>query len=290
MPSRFWRNRPCLPLSMSDSDFSGRLPGPVTGRPRRPLSNSESTASWSIRFSLLTMISGAPRSSSRLRRLFRLITRRYRSLRSEVAKRPPSSCTIGRRSGGMTGTASRTMPCGLLPVLRNASTTLSRLSARTLRWPLPLAMVSRRDSTSASMSKDSRRFWIAVAPMCPSKYLPNQFFISRYSISSPIRSWTFRLLKVSHTSLRRSISRWARSRSCFISRSAPSLTLRRWSALAPSASRAARSSSSFLARSSIDWSRRFSRRSRSSCTLPSREDRSRCRASSSTEVIMYAAK
>jgi hypothetical protein len=25
---------------MSDSDFSGRLPGPVTGRPRRPLSNS----------------------------------------------------------------------------------------------------------------------------------------------------------------------------------------------------------------------------------------------------------
>ena len=40
LPSRFWRNRPCLPFSMSDSDFSGRLPGPVTGRPRRPLSNS----------------------------------------------------------------------------------------------------------------------------------------------------------------------------------------------------------------------------------------------------------
>jgi hypothetical protein len=73
-----------------------------------------STASCSIRFSLLTMISGAPRSSSRLRRLLRLMTRRYRSLRSEVAKRPPSSCTIGRRSGGMTGTASRTMPEGWL--------------------------------------------------------------------------------------------------------------------------------------------------------------------------------
>jgi hypothetical protein len=53
-----------------------RLPGPVTGRPRRPLSNSASTASCSIRFSLLTMISGAPRSSSRLRRLLRLMTRR----------------------------------------------------------------------------------------------------------------------------------------------------------------------------------------------------------------------
>ena len=35
-----------------------------------------STASWSIRFSLLTMISGAPRSSRRFRRLLRLITRR----------------------------------------------------------------------------------------------------------------------------------------------------------------------------------------------------------------------
>ena len=30
---------------VADSDFSGRLPGPVTGRPRRPLSKSASTAS-----------------------------------------------------------------------------------------------------------------------------------------------------------------------------------------------------------------------------------------------------
>ena len=79
----------------------------------------------------------------------------------------------------MTGTASSTMPIGWLPVLRKASTTLRRLRARTLRWPLPLAMTSRSDSTSASMSKSCRRFWIAVAPMWPSKYLPNQVFISR---------------------------------------------------------------------------------------------------------------
>ena len=79
----------------------------------------------------------------------------------------------------MTGTASSTMPSGLLVVLRNASTTLSRLSARILRWPLPVAMVSRSDSTSASRSKSWSRFWIALAPMWPSKYLPNQFFISR---------------------------------------------------------------------------------------------------------------
>ena len=51
-----------------------------------------------------------------------------------------------------------------------------------------------------------------------------------------MRSWTLRVLKVFQTSSRRSISRCARSRSCFISRSAPSRTLRRASALAPSAS------------------------------------------------------
>src|SRR5439155_287224 len=59
---------------MSDSDFSLRLPVPVMARPRRPLSISASTASWSIRFSLRTMISGAPSSSSLFRRLLRLIT------------------------------------------------------------------------------------------------------------------------------------------------------------------------------------------------------------------------
>ena len=58
MPSRFCRKRPCLPFSMSDSDFSGRLLAPVMARPRRPLSNSASTASCSMRFSLRTMMSG----------------------------------------------------------------------------------------------------------------------------------------------------------------------------------------------------------------------------------------
>ena len=154
---------------MSDSDFNGRLPGPVTGRPRRPLSNSASTDSCSIRFSLLMMISGAPRSSSRLSRLFRLMTRRYRSFRSEVANRPPSSWTIGRRSGGITGIASSTMPIGLFSVLRNALTTFSRFSARVLRCRLPVSICSLRFSASASRSKLSRRFWIASAPMYPSK-------------------------------------------------------------------------------------------------------------------------
>jgi hypothetical protein len=61
---------------MSDSDFSGRLLAPVMTRPRRPLSNSASTDSCSIRFSLRMMMSGARSSIRRFRRLFRLITRR----------------------------------------------------------------------------------------------------------------------------------------------------------------------------------------------------------------------
>src|ERR1700685_2970516 len=54
---------------MSESDLSGRLLGPVTGRPRRPLSISASTASCSMRFSFLMMISGAESSRNRLTQL-----------------------------------------------------------------------------------------------------------------------------------------------------------------------------------------------------------------------------
>ena len=115
--------------------FRARLLGPVTGRPRRPLSIRLSTASCSIRFSLRTMMSGAPSSSRRRRRLLRLITRRYRSFRSEVAKRPPSSWTMGRRSGGSTGSTSMTIHSGRLPEMRNASTTSRRFRMRTFFWP-----------------------------------------------------------------------------------------------------------------------------------------------------------
>ena len=79
----------------------------------------------------------------------------------------------------MTGTQSRTMPIGELRVLRNAETTLSRLSARVFFWPLPVRMISRSDSASASRSKDSSRCWIAAAPMPPSKYIPKRSRISR---------------------------------------------------------------------------------------------------------------
>ena len=79
----------------------------------------------------------------------------------------------------MTGTQSSTMPLGSLVVVMNAVTTLSRLSARVLRWPLPVATISRRSSASASRSKLARRAWIAAAPMPPEKYMPKRSRISR---------------------------------------------------------------------------------------------------------------
>jgi hypothetical protein len=63
------------------------------------------------------------------RRLLRLMTRRYRSFRSEVAKRPPSSGTSGRRSGGSTGSTVSTIHSGRLPDSMKASISLRRLDS-----------------------------------------------------------------------------------------------------------------------------------------------------------------
>ena len=41
--ARIIKHRPDFPFSMSDSDFRARFPGPVTGRPLRPLSIKAST-------------------------------------------------------------------------------------------------------------------------------------------------------------------------------------------------------------------------------------------------------
>ena len=89
-----------------------------------------------------------------------------------MANRPPSSCTIGRSSGGITGTASSTMPIGELPDCWKAATTFRRLRARSFFCPLPFRMTSRSVSASASMSKFSISFWIDSAPMAPVKYSP----------------------------------------------------------------------------------------------------------------------
>ena len=139
---------------MDAKDFSARLLAPVMARERRPLSSSASTDSCSMRFSLRTMMSGAERSSSRFKRLLRLMTRQYRSFKSEVAKRPPSSGTRGRRSGGSTGSTLSTIHSGRLPELTNASISFSRLdSFLILVSELVAGMASRRTWISLSKSK-----------------------------------------------------------------------------------------------------------------------------------------
>ena len=158
---------------MSARDFRGRLLEPVMARPRRPLSNSASTASCNMRFSLRTMMSGALRSSRRFRRLFRLITRRYRSLRSEVAKRPPSSGTRGRRSGGSTGNTFITIHSGLFPEPWKASMSFKRLdSFLILVSEFVCGISSRRTLISSFRSSWVSRSKIASAPIFATKSSP----------------------------------------------------------------------------------------------------------------------
>ena len=107
-----------------------------------------------------------------------------------MAKRPPSSCTIGRSSGGITGIASRTMSSGLLSELMKADTTFRRLTARDCFWPLAVFTWSSSSSRSASRSTCSSRSRTDSAPMPPRKYSPQpngepkRSFSSRNSVSS----------------------------------------------------------------------------------------------------------
>ncbi len=73
-------------------------------------------------------ISGALRSNNLLKRLFLLITLRYKSLRSDVANLPPSRGTNGLNSGGSTGRISKIIHSGLIPDFWNASSTFKRLA------------------------------------------------------------------------------------------------------------------------------------------------------------------
>ncbi len=149
------------------------MPGPVTGRPLLPLSISASTASCSILFSFLTIISGAPSSSSLFNLLFLLMILLYRSFRSEVAKRPPSSCTIGRRSGGITGIASMIIHSGILPDSLNASTTSRRLMILALFWPVDSFKPAFNSSASVSRSMACSSSLIDSAPIPARNLLPH---------------------------------------------------------------------------------------------------------------------
>ena len=168
---------------MWERDFNGRLPGPVTGRPRRPLSIKASTASCNIRFSFWTMMLGAFKSNKRFRRLLRLITRRYKSFKSLVAKRPPSNWTIGRKSGGITGITSITIQLGWLPEARKASKMSKRRMARVRFWPEAVFNSSFNCATSPSKSTLSNNCFTASAPIAALKAWPYCSRFSRYSRS-----------------------------------------------------------------------------------------------------------
>ena len=165
---------------MSANDFNGRLLAPVMALPRRPLSSNESTASCNMRFSLRTMMSGAFSSSKRFKRLLRLITRRYRSFRSDVAKRPPSSGTNGRNSGGSTGSTSRIIHSGLMPDFWKPSSTLRRLAIfLILASELVVPNSSRSVVTSRSISIDFSSSLMPSAPMNATKSSPYSSCLAR---------------------------------------------------------------------------------------------------------------
>jgi hypothetical protein len=134
------------------------------------------------------MTSGALSSISFLRRLFRLMTRRYRSFRSDVANRPPSSGTSGRSSGGITGMTSRIIHSGRFVDLRNESTTFSRFAYFSFFWTEVSARILSR-SSFASFSTLTRfsSSLIASAPMCARNFMPKSSRALRYC--SSVRSW-----------------------------------------------------------------------------------------------------
>ena len=118
-----------LPLIMSANDFSGRLLAPVMALPRRPLSNSESTASCNIRFHC---------ADDDVRRMqfqqtFQTVvtvddaTGINRS-NPEVAKRPPSNGTNGRKSGWGHRQHIHNHPPSFIPERWKASNTFKRLA------------------------------------------------------------------------------------------------------------------------------------------------------------------
>ena len=128
-------------------------------------------------------MSGAPSSRSLLSLLFLLITLLYKSFKSEVANLPPSSCTIGLMSGGITGITSRIIHSGLLPESLSASITSSLLTILIFFCPEASFSFFLKSAESSSRSMSDRSFLIASAPMPASNLYPNCSFASLYCCS-----------------------------------------------------------------------------------------------------------
>src|SRR3989338_5074854 len=96
--------------------------------------------------------------------MFRLMTRLYKSFKSEVANFPPGSCTTGRRSGGITGSIVRTIHTGEVSLFMKDSMILSFLRSLFLLSPFAFTKLSR-----FSEDQDWREFHIP--PQNPSRPL-----------------------------------------------------------------------------------------------------------------------
>ena len=161
-----------------------RPPVELTARPRdAELSIKASTASCSMRFSLRWITSGAFSSTNFFKRLLRLIIRRYKSFRSDVANRPPDSATIGRRSGGITGRTVMHRLDGLIPAVSMLSNIFRRLSNFFCRWPFALSASSVNLAMSFGRSISSSSAFTALAPMPTSISSSYSSGKLRYSVS-----------------------------------------------------------------------------------------------------------
>ncbi len=188
LPSKFWRKRPCLPRNKSDNDLSGLFFSITTFLLRLPLSIKASTASCSIRFSFFVINDGARCSNCFFKRLFLFKIRRYKSFKSVVANLPPSSWTIGRRSGGITGITSITIHSGLLSLFKKASATSKRLIIFSFLCLVAVFNSNLNSATTSSKCSSSSRSncLIASAPVNDLK-LPRPNLLSKSLFSCSVK-------------------------------------------------------------------------------------------------------
>ena len=118
--------------------------------------------------------------------MFLFIILLYRSFKSEVANLPPSSCTIGLRSGEITGIASRIIHSGLFPDWIKASITSSLLETLIAFCPVAPSISAFNISDSFSRSICFKSFFTASAPIPASNWSPYSLFSSLYSTSDRI--------------------------------------------------------------------------------------------------------
>ena len=123
-----------LDLKKDYNNFSLSIWHMQTGKLKKPLNNLVSPYKWEKFGNLSIEISRSGKISQHLWGEPNLSpitygeSRRYKSFKSLVANLPPSSGTSGRRSGGITGIASRIIHSGDAPDWINPWVTLRRLA------------------------------------------------------------------------------------------------------------------------------------------------------------------